>query len=346
MPRWKSLLHLALVFSLLGGAIAATLFVELADLSARRQIADQNPQSERRQAPNKEEWSRQIAAAVHWLTEQKALIDIISTSVIAVFTGFLYVATKRLADLAAGQSSDMQSLLIAARNNSTAAASQATTATKQHATLQEQAQATAEVAKAAARSAEAAEKALFDLEAPYVYVEVISSGFELGPEVEISPEQILNASIPGIVTTKRTEHRPINIGDLEYKLGNYGRTPAFVTERFVHCLVSPSLPPKSDEFGGDRMPHGVILPPQQLDPRVFEWSLEGVLLDESGRQRYPLGFNHLWFWGFVKYHDLFDRHYISGFSFFYLDTERRFVLAGGPEQNYRRRDDAPRKIPT
>lgn len=74
MPFWQRLLRLILTLACLGGAIAAVLFVELADIAARKKIADQDPQSEGHHAAQHQELSSQIEAISHWLTKHKESI--------------------------------------------------------------------------------------------------------------------------------------------------------------------------------------------------------------------------------------------------------------------------------
>jgi hypothetical protein len=89
VPLWQRVLRLTLVLASLGGVIAAVLFVELADITTRQQITDQNPQPESRQAGQHQELSSQIESVSHWLTEHKESIDIISVILVAIFTGTL-----------------------------------------------------------------------------------------------------------------------------------------------------------------------------------------------------------------------------------------------------------------
>ena len=174
MPLWRRVLRLTLVFAFLGGAIAAVLFVELANIATRQQITDQNPQPESRQAGQHQELSSQIEAVSHWLTEHKESIDIISVIFVAVFTGTLWGATRRLADLAAGQASDMQKLLVAARNNARAVASQAEAATQQYAALKEQARETAAIVAATKAANNLTSRIFFAEQRPWVHIQDIS----------------------------------------------------------------------------------------------------------------------------------------------------------------------------
>ena len=50
--------------------------------------------------------------------------------------------------------------------------------------------------------------------------------------------------------------------------------------------------------------------------------------------------------GFVKYRDIFNNRYISGFSFIYHLESDRFILAGGSEYNYRRRENDLEEVET
>jgi hypothetical protein len=93
------------------------------------------------------------------------------------------------------------------------------------------------------RSAKVAERALTELEAPFIAVNIIAAGIEFN--------NLLN----------------IGFGDLKFSFVNYGRTPAHIldfTERITPVKSGASLPPPIDPIKerGAPMPYGVIAPPE------------------------------------------------------------------------------------
>ena len=104
--------------------VIALLFLEFTDITSRQQVANSHPQQSNYYARQKEEWTAQVAAVSDWLDRHREWINVISTVLIAVFTGTLWGATRKLSHFASIQARDMQDLLTAARDNAAAASSQ------------------------------------------------------------------------------------------------------------------------------------------------------------------------------------------------------------------------------
>ena len=257
-------------------------------------------------------------------------ITALATVMVGLFTFTLWHTTRGLRRLGEGQAEDMRDLLKAARDNADAATGLRAAAEAQERALSAQAKATVAIA-------EMAEKAVVELEAPYVYVKITDPGFTLGSEIQ-TIDEIIDEPI-GVREHPVPRHFT-KIGELKYCLGNYGRTLAIVTEIFAEVMPPTTLlPAPATNFGGSKMPHGVIAPAQGvLDREYVVEEMNKFLVDANDRPRYLPGQNNLYFWGFVRYKDLFDRNYITGFCFMYHPLDGQFVLAGGDVYNYRRRE--------
>jgi hypothetical protein len=140
----------------------------------------------------------------------------------------------------------MRDLLKAARDNADAATGLRAAAEGQERALSTQVKATVAIA-------EMAEKAVVELEAPYVHVKIIDPGFSLGPAIQAIGEIIY---APFKLEHQLPRHFA-KIQDLKYSLGNYGRTLAIVTDMFAEVMHPTTLvPPPATHFGGSKMPHG------------------------------------------------------------------------------------------
>ncbi len=184
------------------------------------------------------------------------------------------------------------------------------------------------------RSADIAERALTELERPFITVEVLQSG--------------LTFTASGTVTSP--------ISDFKYQFVNHGRTPAQlielveswpVVDRIRHPTNSnkfqsvqpPPIDPKTQR--GRQLPFGVVV--SQNKP--FELSANAVAVIDIQHVNvrpffHSLG-SDLYFCGYVRYQDIFDKRYIFGFCAVYDFIGRRFVLMGDSRYNYTRREDGP-----
>jgi hypothetical protein len=183
------------------------------------------------------------------------------------------------------------------------------------------------------RSARIAERALTELERPFLGVEVLQSG--------------LSFTETGTVTSP--------ISDFKYQFVNYGRTPARLTELVETWPVIKRINEKED---GSRYSYTSVLP-DPIDPtRQSGRKLPFGVVVSSGKP-YPLTANaftvidiqnltvqpwyhgtgsDLYFCGYVRYTDIFNKRYILGFCAIFDYTSRHFVLMGDDRYNYNREE--------
>jgi hypothetical protein len=164
------------------------------------------------------------------------------------------------------------------------------------------------------RSAKVAERALTELEAPFIYIKIKSEDL--------------------IYRNGRAD------GKIRFLFGNYGHTPAHIVE-FFDRIVPIRLPVQDgqpepinpDTQRGTAMPYGVVAPPEDVSQDF------SALVSEltSGKA--------LFFIGYVRYADIFKRFYTVGFNFVFDPTRRTWVLMGGPDYNYHRQDKGPDPLP-
>jgi len=224
---WGRLLRAAILIVPAATVVCVVTLLELADISSRQQAANRHPQQQSGHTTEKQDWTTQIAVATDWLDRHREWVNIIFTGFVAVFTGTLWGATKRLAHFAQTQAGDMQDLLRAARDNTTAAASQAEAMKQLHAVseaqervMREQAETmaaslalTQKSAEAATKAADIAEKTLISTDRPWV-----------GMDTKLS----------GRIVVDSGEYRvPVDI-----TLTNYGKSPALSVDYFIELCGS------------------------------------------------------------------------------------------------------------
>jgi hypothetical protein len=177
--------------------------------------------------------------------------------------------------------------------------------------------------RAAETSAKIAERALTELEAPFLAINIKNTGIEWH-------------------TTQ-----PILFGDLIFTIANYGRTPAHILELVEGVLpvkIGGGQPPvlDSSKVRGNPMPYGVIAPPNdetqefKTIPNIYfyEGSEPGIFAKEVTQKAF--------FRGFVRYRDIFGGHYVLGFCFIFDPDGDRWVLLGNEDHNYCRKEDGPK----
>jgi hypothetical protein len=172
---------------------------------------------------------------------------------------------------------------------------------------------------AAEKSAGIAERALTELEAPFLAINIIQPGIHWG-----GPQRV-------------------TFDDLKFVIANYGRTPAQVLELIeavIQVPIGTSVPVLDpSKTHGNPMPYGVVAPPSSqtqefktvTNINFFEGSSGSVFADVTQRA---------YFRGFVRYKDLFAGHFVLGFCFFFDGRENRWVLMGGDKHNYCRKQEA------
>jgi hypothetical protein len=178
--------------------------------------------------------------------------------------------------------------------------------------------------RAAVRSAVAAERALTELERPYIVVDMTESQGIDARTAAFGGRRLLDP--------------------LHYRLVNHGRTAAILREFCGTVRVVPKdvLPMAVDpeKTRGSPLPAGLVIPKdgarhqeRLLIPDILgsgptpEWErLEKILTGED----------RIYFMGFISYSDVFDLPQISGFCSVLI--EDRWLIAGGDLYNYNKSD--------
>jgi hypothetical protein len=188
--------------------------------------------------------------------------------------------------------------------------------------------------RATSRSVKIAERALTELERPFITVDVLEVGL--------------------VFTGNGTVTSPIN--DFRYQFINHGRTAAQLTELVetwpvVDRIKDPAdankfksvLPDPIDPaiIKGRALPFGVVVSEQ----RPYGLSANAFAVIDIQRLVVRPGFHSLgsdwYFHGYVRYKDIFGCHYVFGFCALYDFIGRRFVPMGDDRYNYTRRENAP-----
>src|ERR1700719_1115642 len=307
-----------------GGAIiviAAILAIDISDFESRHQLANPHPNRERSETRNQESTATKIGQVIEWLDIHRELVNVVSTVLIAIFTGTLWWATRKLGRFAEIQATDVRSLLRVASSNATAAMNQADamerlrlTAEAQQRTLQEQATATHAIAEATGQSADIARRALTELERPYIVVRV--------PVADIKINEVGNYSF---------------FGHPRWEVSNYGRTPAILVDRITRWKVEVdgNLPHAIDP----RIAKGLPFPEGCLASREAPYSENhNYFIDLDGYQDiYGARAGHrrqIWVFGYLRYKDILGGVYVNGFALVYDSIGDRFVHIGPPSHNY------------
>jgi hypothetical protein len=169
----------------------------------------------------------------------------------------------------------------------------------------------------AKRSARIAERALTELEAPFLSIKINAPGLEI-------------------------KGRNVTFGTLRWCVVNYGRAPATILEicddtkatRIGTGLPAP-IAPKT--VSGTPMPYGIIAPPQgQTDD--FPFLAVRELIPGTQGDEVPFSEKVLFFIGYVRYSDMLKNIFILGFCFVFDRSGNRWILAGGNEHNYCRKE--------
>jgi hypothetical protein len=170
---------------------------------------------------------------------------------------------------------------------------------------------------AAERSAGIAEKALTELERPFIGIEIVSTGLS--------------------VSDPKTDPHVMLDDDLRFRFANYGRTPATITEMFDEFHVcGPSEMPAFINVGGKgiEFPFGVVVGANRKSPPSTLSQSDG--LDRNVWVKFTVGEGELFLIGFVRFRDIFDRRHITGFCLRFNKRDGRFLFDGDERYNYTR----------
>lgn len=166
------------------------------------------------------------------------------------------------------------------------------------------------------RSARISERALTQLERPFVGIKILEDG--------------LTNLENGV------EHK-----QLRFKLVNYGRAPAIITQLFDDLVICPfKAAPKPPDLTTDEneIPSGFIIGPDadayQLSTRTYkDCFLENEL------RAFTMGTDDIFFLGFIRYSDIGGKKYRTGFCMKWTVPEESlgsfpFLYEGDSRYNY------------
>ena len=169
------------------------------------------------------------------------------------------------------------------------------------------------------KSTRIAERALTELERPFLYIEV---------------------SEPGMSFHDLSGAEGFTTGVLELSFFNYGRTPAHLTRIAYEIDTAPrgSIVPAIDArtVGGREVPYGTVSVAE--GPYTERENLRLKFWNE--REEIERFEKSVWITGFARYRDIFGNHYITGFTQVFAFVGERFVRRGGEQYNYGRSEKA------
>jgi hypothetical protein len=170
---------------------------------------------------------------------------------------------------------------------------------------------------AAEDSTRIAERALTELERPFVAIEIIDSGFK---SESVSEEEYY-------VTLEE---------NLTFKYVNHGRSPATIIEtsdKFDICTPHNLPDPIDPNALGNQVPFGVIVGANGgASPLSTREQSRGI--DKQEFMRVTSGDDNLVFIGYVRFRDIFNRTHVTGFCLRLSRSDARFYFAGDHRYNY------------
>jgi hypothetical protein len=177
-----------------------------------------------------------------------------------------------------------------------------------------------ETISVAKRSADISERALTELEAPFISIFIKESGL-----------------------SKKMTEVGHDFSILQFTIVNHGRTPARLIELVDKTWMVPlesGNPPEIDlDFRSrNAMPWGVIAPPSDGQSQPFTRNLLSEHMNALAEGKPPLARNALFFYGFVRYETIFKQTYRLGFCFIYDKFSNLWILSGGERYNYLERE--------
>jgi len=169
------------------------------------------------------------------------------------------------------------------------------------------------------RSAETAERALTQLEAPFLSVKITENGI-----------------------TRSYGETSHHFHTLRLVIVNFGRTPARIIEladKAAFVEKNEGLPPEVNPAFASRnsIPYGVIAPPQG-ESQGWSFNLFAFTLRYVAERVEPLKTNELFFYGFIRYATIFDEVFRVGFCFMFDIVSEKWILTGGDRHNYHRKE--------
>jgi hypothetical protein len=177
-------------------------------------------------------------------------------------------------------------------------------------------QSTDKLWRATQRSATIAERALKELEAPFISIKITDTGITR--------------------TYGETGHVFTNIS---FCIPNHGRTPARILElvdKFALIGIGEGNPPevRTDAATRNTMPYGVIAPPNG-ESQPFTNNLYAFMIrNDLAIDPLPLTTKRIFFYGFVRYATIFDEVFRMGFCCIFDVASEKWLLSGGGNHNY------------
>jgi hypothetical protein len=183
------------------------------------------------------------------------------------------------------------------------------------------------------RSAAIAERALTELERPFITLEILDLGIPLtGNGTAASP------------TSK-----------FKYRFVNHGRTPARIIEqvrawpiidrvneiedeksnRYTSVLPEPIDPMTQP---GETLPFGAVVSRENPYLMSIDANPSIDIARLSLRPFFHGSGNDLYFCGYIRFVDIFEHRYIFGFCAMYDFRDHRFILRGDERYNYTRQE--------
>ena len=175
-----------------------------------------------------------------------------------------------------------------------------------------------------------AERALTELERPFVYARITQKGMERTKSVY--------------------EHRwHLNTSNFRIEFVNFGNTPAELTRLQYEIIprkrdigIVDSFSPR--DVGGRELPVGSVS--AKDSPYGENSDLSESQLIQGHADAIANGEESVWVTGFVRYRDIFGMNRITGFTFlFNQDTQWEFIGRGDNENYNYTREEHPEDIP-
>jgi hypothetical protein len=171
--------------------------------------------------------------------------------------------------------------------------------------------------KAAEDSTRIGERALTELERPFVGIEIIDSGFKS----ELVSEEDYYVTLAE---------------NLTFRYVNHGRSPATIIEtsdKFDICTPNNLPDPIDPNAPGNQVPFGVIVGANGSNsPLSTREQSKGI--DKQEFMRVTSGDDNLVFIGYVRFRDIFGRTHVTGFCLRLSRSDARFYFAGDHRYNY------------
>jgi hypothetical protein len=177
---------------------------------------------------------------------------------------------------------------------------------------------------AAHRTADIAEKALLSVEIPYLYPFIREHGFRIGISARSGQRGVIDLDF--------------GLEFIKYYFRNFGRTPAEIIE--VQSILLPSMGMPNPYPVGPRNINplsGHIVAADGGESQDILYSFSKGMFETLSQGKFNLDTHTFWFFGFVRYNDVFENEYVRGFCLGYSPMTDSFYPVGGDGYNYRKK---------